>query len=123
GFFDGPFDHLIGMPVLVDPVSKQLGKDCVIVSPDAGRVKLAERYVSRLGADLAIIHQRRQSKGSAADALHLMGDVKGRACVISDDMIDGGGTICAAAALLKKSGAKKVWAIATHGVFSEPAVE
>lgn len=123
GFFDGPFDHLIAMPVLVDHLKSRLGKDCVIVSPDAGRVKLAERYVRRLGADLAIVHKRRQSKGNDADALHVIGEVKGRHCVIIDDMIDGGGTMCAAADLLKRHGATSVSAIATHGIFSPPAAE
>jgi ribose-phosphate pyrophosphokinase len=123
GFFDGPFDHLIAMPVLVDHVGKKLGKNCVIVSPDAGRVKLAERYVARLGADLAIVHKRRQTKGNNADALHVIGDVEGRHCVIIDDMIDGAGTMCAAADQLKKRGAATVSAIATHGIFSDPAAE
>jgi ribose-phosphate pyrophosphokinase len=123
GFFDGPFDHLIAMPVLVDHLKKMLGQDCVVVSPDAGRVKLAERYVSRLGADLAIVHKRREKKGNGAEALHLIGDVKGRHCVIIDDMIDGGGTMCAAADQLKNHGAKSVVAVATHGLFSEPADE
>jgi ribose-phosphate pyrophosphokinase len=123
GFFDGPFDHLIAMPVLVQHVKNTLGKDCVIVSPDAGRVKLSERYATRLGADLAIVHKRRQAKGSAADALNIIGEVKGRHCVIIDDMIDGAGTMCAAADLLKKQGAASVSAIATHGLFSEPAAE
>ncbi|MET0779743.1 MAG: ribose-phosphate diphosphokinase [Candidatus Saccharimonadales bacterium] len=123
GFFDGPFDHLIAMPVLVDHVGKKLGKNCVIVSPDAGRVKLAERYVARLGADLAIVHKRRQTKGNNADALHVIGEVEGRHCVIIDDMIDGAGTMCAAADQLKKRGAATVSAIATHGIFSDPAAE
>jgi len=123
GFFNGPFDHLIAMPVLVDHLKKTFGKDCVIVSPDAGRVKLSERYVSRLGADLAIVHKRRESKGNNAEALHLIGDVKGRHCVIIDDMIDGAGTMCAAAEQLKRHGAASVAALATHGIFSDPAAE
>ncbi len=123
GFFDGPFDHLIAMPVLLEHLAKKLGKDCVIVSPDAGRVKLSERYATRLGADLAIVHKKRQTGGNDADALHIIGEVKGRHCVVIDDMIDGAGTICAAASLLKKRGAKTVLAVATHGLFSEPAAE
>jgi ribose-phosphate pyrophosphokinase len=123
GFFDGPFDHLIAMPVLVDHLKKTLGSDCVIVSPDAGRVKLSERYVKRLGADLAIVHKRRQTKGNDADALHLIGDVKGRHCVVIDDMIDGAGTVCSAAQQLKNHGAKTVSVLATHGLFSDPAAE
>ncbi len=123
GFFDGPFDHLIAMPVLLDHLAKKLGKDCVIVSPDAGRVKLSERYATRLGADLAIVHKKRQTESNDADALHIIGEVEGRHCVVIDDMIDGAGTICAAASLLKKRGAKSVMAVATHGLFSEPAAE
>jgi ribose-phosphate pyrophosphokinase len=123
GFFDGPFDHLIAMPVLADHLRKKLGSDCVIVSPDAGRVKLSERYVKRLGADLAIVHKRRKSTGNNADALHLIGEVKGRHCVVIDDMIDGAGTVCAAAEQLKRHGAAAVSVLATHGIFSDPAAE
>jgi ribose-phosphate pyrophosphokinase len=123
GFFDGPFDHLIAMPVLLDHLKKKLGSDCVIVSPDAGRVKLSDKYANRLGADLAIIHKKRQTGGNDADAMHLIGEAKGRHCVIIDDMIDGAGTICAAAKLLKQRGAKTVSAVATHGLFSSPAAE
>jgi ribose-phosphate pyrophosphokinase len=123
GFFDGPFDHLIAMPVIIDHLGKKLGKDFVVVSPDAGRVKLSERYATRLGADLAIVHKKRQTKSSAAEALHLIGEVEGRHCVVIDDMIDGAGTVCAAAALLKTRGAKTVSVVATHGLFSEPAAE
>jgi ribose-phosphate pyrophosphokinase len=121
GFFDGPFDHLVAMPALADHLKKTHGKECVIVSPDAGRVKLAERYVKRLGADLAIVHKRRQRGSNDADALHLIGEVKGKHCVIIDDMIDGAGTMCAAADQLKRQGAASVSAMATHGLFSEPA--
>jgi ribose-phosphate pyrophosphokinase len=123
GFFDGPFDHLIAMPVLLDHLRNKLGKDCVIVSPDAGRVKLSDKYANRLGADLAIIHKKRLKDGNDADALHLIGEVKGRHCVVIDDMIDGAGTICAAAKLLKQRQASAVSAVATHGLFSPPAVE
>jgi ribose-phosphate pyrophosphokinase len=123
GFFDGPFDHLIAMPVLVDHLKGKFGRNCVIVSPDAGRVKLAERYVSRLGADLAIVHKRRSVSSNAAEALHIIGEVKKRHCVIIDDMIDGAGTVCAAAEQLMQFGAASVMAVATHGIFSPPAVE
>lgn len=123
GFFDGPFDHLIAMPVLLEHLRSKLGNDCVIVSPDAGRVKLSDKYANRLGADLAIIHKKRQTGSNDADALHLIGEVKGRHCVVIDDMIDGAGTICAAAKLLKQRGASAVSAVATHGLFSPPAAE
>ncbi|HEV2403155.1 MAG TPA: ribose-phosphate pyrophosphokinase [Candidatus Saccharimonadales bacterium] len=123
GFFDGPFDHLIAMPVLIDHLQKRLGSSCVIVSPDAGRVKLAERYVSRLGAEMAILHKRRAAHSNAAEAPHLIGEVKGRNCVVIDDMIDGGGTVCAAAEQLTRHQAASITVIATHGIFSEPAAQ
>jgi ribose-phosphate pyrophosphokinase len=123
GFFDGPFDHLIAMPVLLEYLQKKVGGDCVVVSPDAGRVKLSDKYANRLRADLAIIHKKRQSKGNDAEALHLIGEVKGRHCVVIDDMIDGAGTVCAAAKQLKKQGASAVSVVATHGLFSDPAAE
>lgn len=123
GFFDGPFEHLIAMPVLIKHIKKILSKDCVVVSPDAGRVKLAERYAKHLNADLAIIHKRRQTTGNAAYAQHLIGEVNGRDCVVVDDMIDGAGTICAAAEQLKRHGASNITAVATHGLFSPPAKE
>jgi ribose-phosphate pyrophosphokinase len=123
GFFDGPFDHLIALPVLFEHLQKKLGSECVIVSPDAGRVKLSEKYANRLGAELAIIHKRRQTGGNDASALHLIGEVKGRHCVVIDDMIDGAGTVCAAAKQLKERGAAAVSVVATHGLFSPPAAE
>lgn len=122
GFFDGPFDHLIAMPALIDHLQKTFGRDCVIVSPDAGRVKLAERYVSHLSADLAIFHKRRSS-GSRAKALHLVGEIENRHCIVIDDMIDGAGTVCAAAEQLHKHGAASITVYATHGLFSGPAAE
>jgi ribose-phosphate pyrophosphokinase len=122
GFFDGPFDHLVAMPVILDHLAKRFGTDVVIVAPDAGRVKLAERYASRMGADLAIVHKSRVRTG-AAEALAVIGKVKDKNCVIIDDMIDTAGTMSAAADLLKKKGAKSVAAATTHGVFSNPAFE
>lgn len=123
GFFNGPFDHLIALPVVVKRLKKQYkGDDLVVVSPDAGRVKLAERYASRLGADIAIVHKRR-SKTNESEAIDIIGDIKGKRCIIIDDMIDTAGTICAAAHLLKSEGASAVSAVATHPLFSKPAVE
>ncbi|MGA9278633.1 ribose-phosphate diphosphokinase [Ilumatobacter sp.] len=126
GFFDGPVDHLTAMPVLEQYVRAN-ATEPVIVSPDAGRIKVAERMAQHLadcGADLAFIYKRRP-KGShnVAEAAEVMGDVAGRTCVLTDDMIDTGGTIVAAAELLKKRGAKEVWAMATHGLLSGPAVD
>lgn len=122
GFFNGPFDHLIALPVLADHIQKKFGKKFVIVSPDAGRVKLAERYASRLGVDLAIVHKRR-SRINHSEGLDVIGDVKGQQCVIIDDMIDTAGTVCAAASQLKEHGAANVAVAATHGLFSPPAAE
>jgi ribose-phosphate pyrophosphokinase len=124
GFFNGPFDHLIAMPVLRDYIQKNLKQDLVIVSPDAGRVKSAERYASVLECPIAIIHkQRSHTKHNSVEAKYLIGDVKGKTCVIIDDMIDTAGTICAAADLLAEHGAKKIYGLATHGILSDPALE
>lgn len=125
GFFDGPFDHLIAMPIFKQYIENNYEiSDTVIVSPDAGRVKLSERYSRYLGCEMAIIHkQRSTTKRNAAEAKHLIGEVKGKECLIIDDMIDTAGTICAAANLLAENGAKAVYGFATHGVFSGPAYE
>ena len=122
GFFDGPFDHLIAMPILKKYIQKNFSDDIVIVSPDAGRVKLNERYSRALNCDMAIIHKQRLPKAQGeAEAKHLIGDVSGKVCLLIDDMIDTAGTICAAADLLKKSGAKEIYGLATHGILSDPA--
>ena len=123
GFFDKPVDHLTAMPVLVDYM-RTLGDDLVIVSPDTGRVKVAERYASELTADLAIVHKRRiKSQKNRVEAGDVLGDVDGRVCVLIDDMIDTGGTIVGAAEQLADRGAEEVYACTTHGVFSDPAIE
>lgn len=124
GFFDGPFDHLTAMPVLRDYIREKLPKDAVVVSPDAGRVKLSERYTSQLGMEMAIVHKvRSKAEANKVEARTVIGDVKGRSCVVIDDMIDTGSTICAAAELLKKHGATEVFVLATHGLFSGQALE
>ena len=127
GFFDGPVDHLTAMPVLERYVRANAGEGMVIVSPDAGRVKVAERFAQHLSdknADVAFINKRRP-KGTAniAVAKEVIGEVEGRLCILTDDMIDTGGTICSAAELLLERGATEVWAMATHGVLSGPACE
>jgi ribose-phosphate pyrophosphokinase len=126
GFFDGPVDHLTAMPVLEAYVRRN-STEPVIVSPDAGRIKVAERMAQHLGdigADLAFIYKRRpKGTTNVAEAAEVMGDVEGRTCVLTDDMIDTGGTIVAAAELLMKRGARNVWAMATHGVLSGPAID
>ena len=123
GFFNGPFDHLIALPVLVKHLKEKFGnQELVIVSPDAGRVKLTERYASRLGADIAIVHKHRSRKNEA-EAINIIGNIKDKRCIIIDDMIDTAGTMCAASELLMEKGAKAVSAAATHGLLSDPAVE
>lgn len=124
GFFNGPVDHLTAMPVLVDYLRKSKGDNLVVVSPDAGRVKVAERYTQKLNADLAIVHKRRlKGVKNSVEAKDVVGDVDGRDCVLIDDMIDTAGTICSAAELLMDRGAKSVVCAATHAVFSGPAVK
>jgi ribose-phosphate pyrophosphokinase len=124
GFSDSPFDHLVAMPVLVDYLTSRLADDLVVVSPDAGRVKVAERYANALHADLAIVHKRRvRGAKNAVEAKEVVGQVDGRTCVLIDDMIDTGGTIVAAAEQLKERGAREVCAAATHGVLSGPAID
>ena len=126
GFFEGPVDHLTATPVLERYV-RQHAHEPVIVSPDAGRIKVAARmaeHLGDLGADLAFIYKRRP-KGSTnqAEAKEVIGDVDGRLCILTDDMIDSGGTITSAADILLQRGATEVWAMATHGVLSGPAVD
>jgi ribose-phosphate pyrophosphokinase len=125
GFFNGPFDHLIAMPILLKYLQDNFkSKDMVVVSPDAGRVKSAERYSSALGSGMAIIHKHRsKTTHNSVEAKYLIGDVKGKTCVVVDDMIDTAGTLCAAADLLAKNGAKEIFGVATHGVLSDPAIE
>lgn len=124
GFFDGPVDHLTAMPVLVEWMAANLPEDLVVVSPDAGRVKVAERYANQLHADLAIVHKRRvKGAKNQVEAKDVVGEVEGRTCVLIDDMIDTAGTIVAAAEQLADHGASAVYCAATHGVFSGPAID
>jgi ribose-phosphate pyrophosphokinase len=126
GFFEGPVDHLTAMPVLENFV-RQNAKSPVIVAPDAGRIKVAERMASHLsdiGSDLAFIYKRRpKGTTNVAEAKEVMGDVDGRLCILNDDMIDSGGTIVSAAEVLMARGATEVWAMATHAVLSGPAID
>ena len=122
GYFDIPLDHVYGSPVLFDYLlSKQL-TDLVIVSPDVGGVARARAFAKKLNdAPLAIIDKRRQSH-NIAEVLNLIGDVRGKTAVLVDDMIDTAGTILEGARLLRREGARQVYACATHAVFSEPAI-
>lgn len=126
GFFDGPVDHLFAMPVLMEYFRKKLGNDpnLTIVSPDMGRVRVADRWSDELGAPLAIIHKRRDPKVANEVTVHdIVGNVEGRTCLMVDDLIDTGGTILKAAQALRDHGASKVVVAATHAVFSGPVIE
>ncbi|OUZ07316.1 ribose-phosphate pyrophosphokinase [Aeromicrobium sp. PE09-221] len=126
GFFDGPVDHLLAMPILTRHVKKKYGdKQLAVVSPDAGRIKVAESWANSLGgAPLAFIHKTRDiSRPNESKANRIVGDVAGRTCILVDDLIDTGGTIVQAAEALKADGAEDVIIAATHAVFSGPAVD
>ncbi|GAA4916271.1 ribose-phosphate diphosphokinase [Streptomyces coeruleoprunus] len=125
GFFDGPVDHLTALPVLADYVGSKVDRSkLTIVSPDAGRVRVADRWCDRLDAPLAIVHKRRDKDVANQVTVHeVVGEVEGRVCVLVDDMIDTGGTICAAAEALFAHGAEDVIVTATHGILSGPAAD
>lgn len=121
GFFNGPVDHLYCSPVMVEHARTLGFHDAVIVSPDAGGVERARAYAKRLNGDLAIIDKRRAGP-NVAEVMHLIGEVRGRDAIIVDDMIDTAGTLVQAATALHDHGARRVFAIATHGVLSGPAI-
>ena len=126
GFFDGPWDHLWAQPVLVDYVRTRVDPaNAAVVSPDAGRIRVAERWANQLGGTpLAFVHKTRDvTRPNESVANRVVGDVEGRSCVLVDDMIDTGGTIAKAVQVLLDSGAKDVIVAATHGVLSGPAVD
>lgn len=125
GFFDGPVDHLFAMPVLLEHFRKLLDPETLtVVSPDMGRVRVADIWSDKLGAPLAIIHKRRDPLVPNQVSVHeIVGTVEGRVCLLVDDLIDTGRTIVKAAEALKKNGATGVVVAATHAVFSNPAVE
>lgn len=123
GYFDIPFDHVYGSPVIIDYLASKQLSDIVVVSPDVGGVARARAFAKKLNdAPLAIIDKRRQAH-NVAEVLNVIGDVAGKTAVLVDDMIDTGGTIAAGAKLLREEGARQVYACATHAVFSPPAVE
>jgi ribose-phosphate pyrophosphokinase len=125
GFFDGPVDHLFALPLLAGHVASRVDRSKItVVSPDAGRVRVAERWTDVLGAPLAIIHKRRDPDiPNQVRVLEVVGDVQDRICVVVDDMIDTGGTIVKAAETLFENGASEVIVAATHGILSDPARE
>jgi len=123
GFFNIPFDHLYAMPVfLEDYLKKQFDASSVFVSPDAGGVERTRAYSKRLGASLAIIDKRRE-RANVSEVVNLIGEVKGKDCIVIDDLIDTAGTLCGAARALYDKGARRVVACATHGVLSGPAIQ
>lgn len=126
GFFDGPVDHLMAIPLLAEYVASRVDVNNVtVVSPDTGRVRVAEQWAELLGgAPLAFVHKTRDvNVPNQAISKTVVGDIKGRTCVLIDDMIDTGGTIAGAVRVLKEHGAKDVIIAATHAVFSDPAAE
>src|SRR6266404_3280795 len=125
GFFDGPVDHLFALPILADYLAAKLDVNHVtVVAPDAGRVRVCERWTDRLGTPLAIIHKRRDPHvANQVKVFEVVGQVVGRTCILVDDMIDTGGTITKAADALFEQGAERVIAAATHGVLSGAAVD
>jgi ribose-phosphate pyrophosphokinase len=126
GYFDGPVDHLMALPVLTAYVKEKYGHEQLcVVSPDAGRIKVAERWSAKLGgAPLAFIHKtRRTDRPNETVANRVVGEVAGKVCILTDDMIDTGGTIVRAAEALMADGAAGVVIAATHAILSEPAVD
>jgi len=126
GFFDIPVDHLQGVPILVPyflPMVKHDKENYVVVSPDLGSVNRARKFSERIDVPIAIVDKRRP-KANVSEVMNIIGDVKGKKCIIVDDMIDTAGTLCGAAnALIERGGAESVIACATHGVLSGPAIE
>jgi ribose-phosphate pyrophosphokinase len=122
GFFDIPFDHLYAAPVLIDYFSKKQIPDMVVVAPDIGSVKMARAYAKRLSADLALVDKRRPRPDSV-EILNIIGDVEGKNAVFFDDMISTARTLCQAAEAIKKQGAQRIYAGASHGVFCDGAFE
>jgi ribose-phosphate pyrophosphokinase len=127
GFFDFPFDHLTALPVLTQYLHDDLGlhdEDVVVVAPDAGRIKTAERLRESLHADLAFLYKRRsRHEAHKIEEMAVVGEVEGRPCVIVDDMIDTASTVAAGAGILAQHGAGPIYAAATHGVLSGKAVQ
>ena len=123
GFFDFPVDNLYTKKFFADYFKKKKLKDIVVVSPDAGGAKEAKKFADILGAELAIIHKARP-KTNVSEVIHLVGDVENKTCIVYDDMIDTGGSVCNAAKSLRAHKAKKdIYLAATHPVFSDPAAE
>lgn len=124
GFIRKPFDHITALPTFLDYIDQNVGRPLTILSPDTGRVKIASRYARRLDASVAFVHKRRSAtEVNQVAALQIVGDVADRHVIMVDDMIDTAGTVAAAADLLREAGALSVRVMATHGIFSEPAID
>jgi ribose-phosphate pyrophosphokinase len=124
GFFNIPFDNIFSSPVILEHIRKNILRDSsnlICVSPDAGGVERVRHYAKKLSTEIAMIDKRRTAP-NVAQAMNVVGDVKGKDCIIIDDMIDTAGTLVQAAQALKKNGAQRVFAAATHAVFSDPAL-
>lgn len=123
GFFNIPFDNIFASPVILEYINKNLDRSNLItVSPDAGGVERVRHYAKKLGAELALIDKRRTGP-NVAEAMNVIGDVNGKDCIIIDDIIDTAGTLVEATRALKKNGARRIYAAATHPVFSSPAIQ
>lgn len=123
GFFSIPFDNIFASPVILEYIEKKLDvSNLITVSPDAGGVERVRFFAKKLNLDLALIDKRRTGP-NVAIAMNVIGDVNGKDCIIIDDMIDTAGTLVQAAKALRKNGAKKIYAAATHPVFSDPAIQ
>ncbi len=126
GFFDIPVDNLFGNPIFVDYYAKKFGSVCedmVVVSPDVGSVARARTFAQKLHMNLAIVDKRRQ-KANQCEVMNVIGDVEGKECILFDDMVDTAGSLCnAAKAIVEVGGAKEVYACASHGVLSGPAID
>ena len=122
GFFDIPTDNLFAQPVIVKDILENVGGNPMVVSPDVGGVVRARSLARRLNTDLAIVDKRRERAG-VSEVMNIIGDVEGRACILIDDIVDSGGTLCNAADALLNSGATEVYAYTTHGVLSGEAVK
>jgi ribose-phosphate pyrophosphokinase len=122
GFFNIPVDHLYAAPVILDYITRSFGGEVIMVSPDAGGVERTRAFAKRLNSGLAIIDKRRD-KPNECQAMHVIGDVKGKTAILMDDMVDTAGTLCAGAETLMANGAKEVHACCSHAVLSGPAIE
>ncbi len=122
GFFNIPVDHLYAAPVILQYIQKSFGDNVIMVSPDAGGVERTRAFAKRLNSGLAIIDKRRD-KPNECEAMHVIGDVKGKTAILMDDMVDTAGTLCAGAKTLLANGAREVHACCSHPVLSGPAIE